>query len=282
MATLNRWIGASCGIAAAVLVALAGCTQNADNDKKDDSKPIVQVEKKDNDQKTISAQPVSRLKAPGFSECVILDPPRDELRPPDTTVNGKNAAKLFELIANDLWDKVAFTTSDGKRIRYQAIMTTELGDVHIDLFGDVAPNHVRSFICLAKAGYYDGMSFYYTLNRVIEGTKVAYIETGCPKGNAEEGHGSIGYWLKPEISDKATHEEGAVGACLREDPNSAACRFYITAAAIPPMDGSFTVFGKVSKGLDVVRTINTREVNEFDRPKAPVAIKSVTIRTIID
>ena len=283
--TANMRLAIACGTIAitATLLGLAGCNKGGDQAKP----PVAQIEaKKDNLGKTIEAQPVARIKDPRvlpFKEAVILDPPpEDEQRPPDATYNGKNAAKLFETIADDLWDKVAFTDDAGRRIKYLAIMTTELGDIHIDLLGDVAPNHVRSFVCLAKAGYFDDMAFYYSIRRNVDDALVAYIESGCPRGTGEYGSGSVGYWLRPEISDKITHEEGMLGACLHRDPRSAACRFYLTAAKMPFMDGSFTLFGKITKGLDIVHTINTRAGNEMDRPNQPVVIRSVTIQTAVE
>ena len=284
-ARMIRWTGCGIGVVVVVLVGLAGCGKHGDEAAK--NAPALQVEsKKDNNGKTIPAQTVALARPPKllpFKEAVILDPaPEGELQPPDTTYTGKNAVKIFETIANDLWDKVTFTDNDGKPIKYQAIIATDAGDIHLDLYGNLAPNHVRSFVCLAKTGYYDGMSFYYSINRKVEDSSIAYIEAGCPRGTGELGSGSIGYWLRPETSEKLLHEEGVIGACLGEDIESAACRFYVTAASMPQMDGRFTAFGKVTRGLDVVRTINRREVQESDRLKQPVLIRTVTIQTIVD
>jgi cyclophilin family peptidyl-prolyl cis-trans isomerase len=277
----QRWIGCWIMAFSAGLLGLAGCNKGGDEAKS--PQPVVKV---DNLGKPIRAQPVARTKGPAlppFKDAVILDPPpEDEQRPPDMTTTGRNVGKIFETIADDLWAKVTFTNSDGKPIKYQAVMTTELGEIQIDLLGDIAPNHVRSFVCLAKAGYYDGMAFYYSIRRTVEDATVAYIESGCPRGTGEYGSGSIGYWLRPEFSPKLKHDEGVVGACLHRDPNSAACRFYITAASMPQMDGEFTIFGKVVKGMDIVRTINTRAVQENDRLQQPVVIRNVTIRTLVE
>jgi peptidyl-prolyl cis-trans isomerase B (cyclophilin B) len=277
---MKRWIGWT---SAAILVALAGCGKDADEPV--NKHPAAVLSRKDNAGKTIAAQPVARDKAPKllpFKDAVIFDPPDEEQQPTDTTYTGKNAVKIFESIATDLWDKATFTDNQGRRIKYQAILATELGDIHLDLHGNLAPNHVRSFVCLARAGYYDGMGFYYSINRTTEGNKVAFIEAGCPRGTGEYGSGSIGYWLKPEITPKLTHEEGVLVACQNRDPNSAACRFYISAAAMPHLNGEFTVFGKVTRGLDIVHTINKRGVRENDRLEAPVVIRSVTIQTVLD
>ena len=282
---MKPWIGCVISVAVAILIGLAGCGKRDDEATKKAVGPAL-AEKKDNAGKTIQAQPVALVKAPKllpFKDAVILDPPpQGEQRPPNKAYTGKNAIKIFETIADDLWDKVTFTDNDGKRIRYRAVLATELGDIHIDLHGNLAPNHVRNFVCLAKTGYYDGMAFYYSINRQVEDNRVAYIEAGDPRGTGEAGSGSIGYWLRPEISDQLTHEEGVIGASIGEDPDSAACRFHITAAPIPAMNGRFTIFGRVTQGLDIVRTINKRGVNEFDRLDQPVLIRSVTIQSIAD
>jgi cyclophilin family peptidyl-prolyl cis-trans isomerase len=284
-ACMKRWIGCGIGAIAAIMAGLAGCKKSGDEgDKNDIPNPPIQVEaKNDNNGKRILAQTVASEKAPklqSFKDAVILEPPPEgESRPPDKTHTGKNAVKIFETIANELWDKVNFTDHDSRRIKYRAIVATELGDIHIALHGNIAPNHVRSFVCLAKTGYYDGMAFYYSINRKVADDTVAYIEAGCPRGTGEIGSGSIGYWLRPEISDKLTHEEGVLGACIGRDPESAACRFYLTAAAMPQMDGEFTILGKVTQGLDVVHTINKRGVRENDALEQPVLIRSVTIQT---
>jgi len=280
----NRWFGFGCGVASIVLLTLAGCKSGSDDAKKKEE-PKAQVEvKKDNLGKTIPAQPASLVK-PGkmlnFKDAVILDlAPEGELQPPEKTYTGKNAVKIYETIASGLWDQTTFTNNDGKPIRYRGVITTDLGEIHIELLGEHAPNHVRNFVCLAKTGYYDGMGFYYSINRRVEDGTVAYIETGCPRGTGETGSGSIGYWLRPEITEKLTHTEGVLGACLGEDIESAACRFYITAEPNPYMDGKFTIFGRVTKGMDVVRAINKRPVGEFDRPTQPVVIRTVTIQAI--
>jgi peptidyl-prolyl cis-trans isomerase B (cyclophilin B) len=285
---MKRWIGCGIGAIAAILVGLAGCKKSGDDgDKNDIPKPPIHAEsKKDTNGKTILAQTMALEKAPkllSFKDAVILEPPPEgESRPPDKTHTGKNAVKIFETIANELWDKVNFTDHDGRRIKYRAIVATQLGDIHIALHGNIAPNHVRSFVCLAKTGYYDDMAFYYSINRKVADDTVAYIEAGCPRGTGEIGSGSIGYWLRPEISDKLTHEDGILGACIGSDPESAACRFYLTAAAMPQMDGEFTIFGKVTQGLDVVHTINKRAVRENDGLEQPVLIRSVTIRTELE
>ena len=105
-------------------------------------------------------------------------------------------------------------------------------------------------------------------------------------GTGEFGLGSIGYWLKPEISPTLTHEEGTIGAVRGEALDSAACKFYVCLAKAPGMDGGYTIFGKITKGLDIARTINNRPNVEdgdlSDRPKEAVLIREVTIHASVD
>jgi peptidyl-prolyl cis-trans isomerase B (cyclophilin B) len=224
------------------------------------------------------------------------DPPANSNPPPDVTISGKPVYKIYkEVLA--LWDTIRFVTPDGKPIRYSAVIETDFGAIEITLRPDLAPNHVRNFVALARAGYYDGLFF----DRIchdeteVEPGKVQVfdsIEAGCPLGNGDPGNGSIGYWLKPEFpvaNAKVTHEPGTVGACRGMEEDSAACRFYITLCDAPFLDGNFTVFGKVTQGLEVARTIAKQPTREHEedvagsfRPDKPIQIKKVTIQTSVE
>jgi peptidyl-prolyl cis-trans isomerase B (cyclophilin B) len=221
-----------------------------------------------------------------FKDAVVFEPPEGEQRPPDKTVAGKNVGAVFEAIAGQdgvpgLWDRIALTTPEGKRWRYTAQLKTDVGTMTIALFADSAPNHVRNFIALARAGYYNGLPFHRSLNQQTPEQPLAYLEGGCPLGTGEFGFGSIGYWLKPEISSSLVHEDGSIGAVRGEALESAACKFYITLAKAPGMDGGYTIFGKITKGLDIAHTINNRpnvaDGDLSDRPKEPIVIREVTI-----
>ncbi len=142
---------------------------------------------------------------------------------------------------------------------------------------------MTSFIALARAGYYDGLPFHASQRAETGGNPLAYLESGCPKGTGERGYGSVGYWLGPEIDRERVHGVGTVGAWhFSEETDTDAGRFYITLHPAPWMDGDYTIFGKVTRGLDVADTINKRPVFDevpFDRPKEPVVIREVTIQS---
>lgn len=230
------------------------------------------------------------------------DPPPNSNPPPDVTVSGKSVYKIYkEVVAS--WDTIRFVAPDGKPIRYSATVETDFGNIEIALRPDLAPNHVRNFVALARAGYYNDLlidRICHEENEVEPGKVQVFdsIEAGCPLGTGDPGNGSIGYWLKPEIAAppsspdaaaKVTHELGVVGACHGDEPDTAACRFYITLCEAPFLDGNFTVFGKVTQGLDVARTIAKQPTREYEedvagslRPDKPIAIKKVTIHTSVE
>jgi cyclophilin family peptidyl-prolyl cis-trans isomerase len=227
-----------------------------------------------------------RLQQP-FDQAVLTEPPTDWQKLPDQTMTQKSVGKLYTEVVR-LWDGIRFVTPEGKPLTYTATLDTELGPIEITLRPDVAPNHVRSFVALARAGYYDGLVFQRIIHQKSEARPeehVDLIEAGCPMGTGEFGFGSIGYWLKPEFHAEVHHDEGTVGAWHGEEPNTAACKFYITLCQAPFMDGSYTVFGKVTHGLDIARKISEQPVGpdpvtlEEDHPKKPVVINKVTIRT---
>jgi peptidyl-prolyl cis-trans isomerase B (cyclophilin B) len=216
-------------------------------------------------------------------------PPPDQ-RPPDRTRTGKSVGKLYSEVVR-LWDTIRFAAPDGTRIGYAATLATDLGDIEIALNPDLAPNHVRNFIALARVGYYDGLVF----DRVDEedgvaddGKPIHYegLQAGCPLGEGSPANNSIGYWLNPEFDRAATHEEGTVGACHGlHEADTAACKFYITLCRAPYLDGKYTVFGKVTRGLDVARKIFVQPalIEDDDggshRPLNPVVIRKVTIHS---
>ena len=122
------------------------------------------------------------------------------------------------------WDTIRFTDADGKKIGYVAQFHTDEGVVEIALFPEQAPNHVRNFIALAQAGYYDGLCFDRIRHEraTTASSELQLLEAGCPLGTGDAGTGSIGYWLKDEFTpaDKMSHDEGIVGACRGEEADT--------------------------------------------------------------
>lgn len=137
---------------------------------------------------------------------------------------------------------------------------TPLGEIIIEL-SDLTPHHKASFIQLANEGYWDTLTF----NRVIEGF---VAQGGCP--DTPEGFADSPYLMDAELNDSLKHIYGAVGAGRDDNPEkrSAACQFYIVQAkdGIPRLDGNYTIFGQVIKGMDVVDEIVRQTKDSLDQP----------------
>lgn len=146
-----------------------------------------------------------------------------------------------------------------------AIIRTARGEIHLELFADKTPTAVEKFKELVEKGFYNGLKFH----RVI---KNFMIQGGCPKGT---GTGDAGYRFDCEIVPGLKHSRGAMsmahaGSC-KHDPHSGvkikgSCsngsQFFITHTATPHLDGVHTVFGRVTKGQDVVDSVRQGDVME--------------------
>ena len=141
------------------------------------------------------------------------------------------------------------------------IMKLKNGDVEIELYPKIAPNHVKRFTTLVKEGKYDNVVFH----RVIDGFMA---QTGDVKyGNTSNANfnlqlagtgGSDLPNLKSEFSGVA-HERGTISAARSADPNSANSQFFICFDSAPHLDRQYTVFGKVIKGMEFVDKITKGE-----------------------
>jgi cyclophilin family peptidyl-prolyl cis-trans isomerase len=144
----------------------------------------------------------------------------------------------------------------------QMTMTTNHGDIVLELFDEDAPETVANFRRLAEKGFYDGLIFH----RVIPDFM---IQGGCPQGT---GTGGPGYTFKDEINDHKV-VRGAL-AMANAGPNTNGSQFFIvTTQAAAWLDGKHTVFGEVTDGMDVVDTISELPRDSRDRPTQEARIE---------
>jgi peptidyl-prolyl cis-trans isomerase B (cyclophilin B) len=147
-----------------------------------------------------------------------------------------------------------------------ATMSTNHGDITIELFDEDAPKTVDNFKKLAADGFYDGLIFH----RII---KDFMIQGGCPQGT---GTGGPGYTFEDEInSHKAVR--GSL-AMANSGPNTNGSQFFIvTLEATPWLDGKHTVFGQVTSGMDVVDKLEALPTDGRDRPKDDARIEKLEV-----
>ncbi|HEY7533060.1 MAG TPA: peptidylprolyl isomerase [Nitrospiraceae bacterium] len=134
----------------------------------------------------------------------------------------------------------------------KAMIKTKFGEMEIVFFPDKAPNHVQNFVKLAKSGYYNGTIFH----RVIPGFMIQGGDpnTKDPKRPETYGMGGPNEKLKAEFND-TPHRRGIVSMARTNDPNSAGSQFFIVVKDSNFLDGQYTAFGEVVKGMDVADKI---------------------------
>jgi peptidyl-prolyl cis-trans isomerase B (cyclophilin B) len=147
-----------------------------------------------------------------------------------------------------------------------ATISTNHGDIQIELFDDAAPKTVENFKKLANDGFYDGLIFH----RVI---RDFMIQGGCPEGT---GTGGPGYQFEDEFNDNKV-VRGAL-AMANAGPNTNGSQFFIvTTGAAPWLDGKHTVFGEVTGGMGVVDIIERLPTDGRDKPRDDAKMEKVTV-----
>ena len=124
---------------------------------------------------------------------------------------------------------------------------TDFGKMVLELYRDIAPGHVDSFMARSKDGFYDGTIFH----RIV---KNFMVQGGDPEGT---GMGGAGYFLKAEFSD-LPHQDGTLSMARSRDPNSASSQFFICLGrnrSTSGLDGQYTVFGQLIRGYNVLHEI---------------------------
>jgi peptidyl-prolyl cis-trans isomerase B (cyclophilin B) len=148
------------------------------------------------------------------------------------------------------------------------------GLISAELYPNIAPNSVKNFVSLIKAGFYDGLIFH----RVIPGFM---IQGGCPEGN---GMGGPGYSIKGEFKgngfiNSLWHERGVLSMARSAHPDSAGSQFFILVADAPHLDGQYAAFGKVIEGMDTVDKIVSIKRDGRDKPLEEQRIKKAFVDT---
>lgn len=149
--------------------------------------------------------------------------------------------------------------------QYQAVLDTSHGRITVDLDAGRSPLAVNNFVFLAREGFYDGVVFH----RVIPGFM---IQGGDPTGT---GRGGPGYRFRDELEGSGEYTRGTV-AMANAGPNTNGSQFFIMHRDYP-LPHSYTIFGKVTDGLDAVDAIADLPTDRSDRPEEDAVIESVTI-----
>ena len=148
---------------------------------------------------------------------------------------------------------------------YRATLDTSHGEIVIDFDAEKSPLTVNNFVFLANDGFYDGVTFH----RVIENFM---IQGGDPTGT---GRGGPGYRFRDEIEGAGSYPRGTV-AMANAGPNTNGSQFFIMHQETG-LPHSYTIFGRVTSGMETVDSIATSETDSQDRPRQDAVINKVTI-----
>jgi peptidyl-prolyl cis-trans isomerase B (cyclophilin B) len=134
---------------------------------------------------------------------------------------------------------------------YQATIKTDKGDIQLDLFAKDTPKTVNNFVFLARDKFYDGLTFHRVINNFM-------TQGGDPDG---DGRGGPGYRFEDETrgNPRQKHETGSL-SMANAGPNTNGSQFFICHGPQPHLDGKHTVFGKVTRGQEVVNSLKNGDV----------------------
>ncbi|CAF0896929.1 unnamed protein product [Adineta steineri] len=152
-----------------------------------------------------------------------------------------------------------------------AIIHTTYGDIHLRLFPEYVPKTCENFIQHSKQSYYNNCIFH----RVI---KQFMIQTGDPLGNGTGGQSIWGKDFEDEFHPQLKHDRPYTLSMANAGPNTNGSQFFITVVPSPWLDNKHTIFGRVSKGMDVVEKISQAKTDRFDKPLDEIKIISISIK----
>lgn len=162
------------------------------------------------------------------------------------------------------WSKPPEMVIDPKK-KYTATISTDKGDMVVELFADKTPKTVNNFVFLAREGFYDGTIFH----RVIADFMV---QGGDPTGT---GRGGPGYRFADEFHPSLKHSKPGILSMANAGPGTNGSQFFITHVPTPWLDGKHSVFGQITSGMDVLMSIPPRDPMKPEYPG--IKINKVTI-----
>ena len=197
-----------------------------------------------------------------FSLCTSSE--ETEIIPLETTTS----STIGEQMSDKIYDSQPTMQIDVSK-SYTAVIKTNLGDMTVEFFTEDAPNTVNNFISLSKDGYYDNVIFH----RVISGFM---IQGGDPSGTGHGDYGKFpGYEFEDELNNQRPYEKGIL-AMANRGPNTNGSQFFIMHVDYP-LPYSYTIFGQVVNGFDVIDNIASVETDSADKPTTDVVISTIEV-----
>ncbi|KAL5353395.1 hypothetical protein V496_08811 [Pseudogymnoascus sp. VKM F-4515 (FW-2607)] len=144
-------------------------------------------------------------------------------------------------------------------------LETTMGTIVVELYADHAPKTCQNFSTLAQRGYYNNL----LVHRIIPNFM---IQTGDPTGTGRGGSSIYGEKFADEISPELKHTGAGILSMANSGPNTNGSQFFITLAPTPWLDGKHTIFGRVTRGLGVLKRMGLVKTGAEDRPVEEVRV----------
>ncbi|XP_057535295.1 peptidyl-prolyl cis-trans isomerase CYP18-2 isoform X1 [Amaranthus tricolor] len=153
----------------------------------------------------------------------------------------------------------------------EVTMDTSMGPFTVELYYKHAPRTCRNFLELSRRGYYDNVKFH----RII---KDFIVQGGDPTGTGRGGESIYGKHFEDEIDYKLKHTGAGILSMANAGPNTNGSQFFITLAPTPSLDGKHTIFGRVCKGMEIIKRLGSVQTDNTDRPIHDVRILKTTVK----
>ncbi|KAF3776277.1 Peptidyl-prolyl cis-trans isomerase [Nymphaea thermarum] len=149
----------------------------------------------------------------------------------------------------------------------QVVLETSMGPITVEMYHTHAPKTCRNFMELSRRGYYNNVKFH--RNFVVQG--------GDPTGTGRGGESIYGSKFEDEIRSELKHTGAGILSMANAGPNTNGSQFFITLAPVPWLDGKHTIFGRVCKGMEIVKRLGSVQTDKNDRPVHDVKILRTTV-----
>lgn len=194
--------------------------------------------------------------------------PAVSAQPPDAKPEKTNARPAAVASRTEPFEKADAKTMAGKCVRLE----TEAGNIELEMYPESAPESVRNFLNLTAIGAFDTTTF----SRVVPGFVIQGGNIWTREGPVSRELGLRARRTIPDEPNKIIHERGILSMARSDEPNTATSNFFILVDAAPSLDGKFAAFGRVTKGMDLVDTINKAPVKE-EKPDKPIRIGKAVV-----
>ncbi|KAJ8532685.1 hypothetical protein K7X08_015574 [Anisodus acutangulus] len=153
----------------------------------------------------------------------------------------------------------------------EVTLETSMGSITLEMYYKHAPRTCRNFIELARRGYYDDVKFH----RII---KDFIVQGGDPTGTGRGGESIYGQKFEDEINPQLKHTGAGIISMANAGPNTNGSQFFITLAPAQSLDGKHTIFGRVCRGMEIVKRLGSVQTDNTDRPIHDVKILRTSVK----